>query len=364
MAGPVIAVAAAAGNPIPADLLDRLAARNLDDATIVKVLSLGFYICWAWFCAPALRQVWAALGSPRRGRLRPAASPRTGLAPSRTVEPAAGGPRGWLAGLARFAVTGVIAASSVAPASPPASATASTPISTLVAPAVGGGGETQTPASTAEVTSVAASHRDTPYALARRFFPPERVDAVRDAIVELNAGRPMPDGTPYRGGGFPVGWTVVIPAIPAGSEPGAPDISRAGAVEAPSGVTDTAAAAAAPDADGGDTVVAVDAPGHSAVTVTVRDGDNLWDLSVARHEQVGVEPEPGVIAAYVAEVAAVNADQVEDPNLIYTGQQLVLPPIVTAAATPAPTPAAADSTASRPGSARRHGAGDPRHPAR
>ena len=87
MAGPVIAVASAAGNPFPADLLDRLATRSLDDATIVKLLSLGFYICWAWFCAPALRQVWAALGSPRRGRLRPATSARTGVGPSRTVEP-------------------------------------------------------------------------------------------------------------------------------------------------------------------------------------------------------------------------------------------------------------------------------------
>ena len=55
----------------------------------------------------------------------------------------------------------------------------------------------------------------------------------------------------------------------------------------------------------------------------------MWDLSVARHEQVGVEPAPAVIAEYVAEVAAVNADQIEDPNLIYTGQQLVLPPIGT-----------------------------------
>ena len=35
---------------------------------------------------------------------------------------------------------------------------------------------------------------------------------------------------------------------------------------------------------------------------------------MARHEQVGVEPAPTVIAAYVAEVAAVNADQVEDPE--------------------------------------------------
>ena len=87
MAGPVIAVADAAGNPFPADLLDRLAARNLDDATIIKILSVGFYICWAWFCAPALRQVWAALGSPRRGGFGPPRRPgpgRCSFAGSRT----------------------------------------------------------------------------------------------------------------------------------------------------------------------------------------------------------------------------------------------------------------------------------------
>ena len=135
MAGPVIAVAYAAGNPIPADLLDRLAApqrRRRDDrqdplARLLRLLGL------------VLRPGAAAgVGGARLTAarpLRPAASPRPGAAPSRTVEPAAGGPRGWLAGLARFAVSGVIAASSVAPASPPASATASTPISTLVAPA-------------------------------------------------------------------------------------------------------------------------------------------------------------------------------------------------------------------------------------
>ena len=70
-------------------------------------------------------------------------------------------------------------------------------------------------------------------------------------------------------------------------------------------------------------------PTAPAVTVTVEDGDNIWDLSVARHEEVGVPASPSVIAEYVAEVAAVNAAEIEDPNLIYTGQQLILPPIGT-----------------------------------
>src|SRR5215216_5870452 len=103
MVVPVVAVAYAAGNPFPADLLDRLASRTIDDATIIKILSLGFYACWAWCCAPAVRQVWIAAGTPRpaRSQHRKASIPDRSR-PTSAVEPFTG-PRGWLAGLARFA---------------------------------------------------------------------------------------------------------------------------------------------------------------------------------------------------------------------------------------------------------------------
>ena len=187
---------------------------------------------------------------------------------------------------------------------------------------------------------MAASHRDTPYALARRLFPPERVDAVRDEIVDLNAGRPLPDGTPYRGGGFPVGWDVVIPATPSSSALGTTDESTAAPLDAstvihpdaPLGVHNAAGS-------GSGFELTVD----STVTVTVRDGDNLWKLAVAHHERAGVEASPPVIAAYVAEMAAINADQIDDPDIIYPGQRLVLPPVANVS-TPAPAaePALAD----------------------
>jgi hypothetical protein len=57
MIGPIVAVAAIAGNPFPADLFSRISGRNVNDATIIKLLSLCFYACWAWFCLPALRQL-------------------------------------------------------------------------------------------------------------------------------------------------------------------------------------------------------------------------------------------------------------------------------------------------------------------
>ena len=38
------------------------------------------------------------------------------------------------------------------------------------------------------------------------------LDAARDEILGLNLGRVLPDGTAYRGGGFPAGWDVIVPA--------------------------------------------------------------------------------------------------------------------------------------------------------
>ena len=65
--------------------------------------------------------------------------------------------------------------------------------------------------SVAAATSYLATHRDTPYAVATKYFPADRVDEIRDRIVELNLGRALPDGSPYQGGGFPAGWSVLLP---------------------------------------------------------------------------------------------------------------------------------------------------------
>src|SRR5215216_3102530 len=108
MIGPVVGVAAVAGNPFPADLFSRIGGRNVNDATIVKLLSLCFYACWAWFCLPALRQLFPARHAQVRTRpasRRPgtAAIPATAARP--TVTGPIRGPRGALARLARFAVS-------------------------------------------------------------------------------------------------------------------------------------------------------------------------------------------------------------------------------------------------------------------
>ena len=215
--GPVVAVARAAGNPVPTDLLERLGSRRVDDESIIKVLSLAFYVCWAWFCAPALRQLWSALtrpSTPRRAVI--SIGPRMGR--TRHVEPLGTGPRGLLARLARFAVSGAaIVASTTGISSSSASLATGVPSAVIVVagatPAAAGVAAAAAPQ--LSTSSLVATHRDTPYAVATKHFPADRVDKVRERIVELNVGRRLPDGSLYRGGVFPAGWDVLVPALSA-----------------------------------------------------------------------------------------------------------------------------------------------------
>ena len=60
LAGPVVVMAAIAGNPLDPDMLANLGQRA-DDETILKLMSIAFYVCWAWFSIPALIQAKISL---------------------------------------------------------------------------------------------------------------------------------------------------------------------------------------------------------------------------------------------------------------------------------------------------------------
>ena len=234
MAGPVVAVVYAAGNPFSGDVLERLTDRSIDDDTIVKLLSVLFYIAWAWFCAPAFRQL------TRTRTARPTATTPTRSHRALIVappEPPPAGARGALARLARFAVSGAAAATLMATTLNPLTSSAAAPAPTTITASI----DTPTaaapdPAATAATaTTVVATHRDTPYAIARRLAP-DQVDAVRDEIIELNVGRTLPDGSTWRGGALPVGWDVIVPATAHTAEPeGAPGADPAQPTEAAGG---------------------------------------------------------------------------------------------------------------------------------
>ena len=95
---PAALMARVAGNPFGGDLLRRVQDRTVDDATILRLLSIGFYVLWAWFALPAIRQARLCL-SARHPRPSAQASPRS--VPVIVDR----GPQGWLTRLVRYALT-------------------------------------------------------------------------------------------------------------------------------------------------------------------------------------------------------------------------------------------------------------------
>jgi hypothetical protein len=297
--GPVVAVAVVAGNPFPGDLFSRISGRNVNDATIVKLLSLCFYACWAWFGLPALRQLLAARHAQvRTGTAsRRAGTPATSPSASRpTVAGPLRGPRGALARLARFAVSSATLVTSMTAAAGVADAGPTVRPAVAVAPVVPAPNDsanlTVSPSTsaTSAATTVEAKHRDTPFAIAFRHFSPDELETARDEILELNLGRVLPDGNPYRGGGFPAGWDVIVPAV----------------------ATATSTSAASPTA----TEPSVTA-GH-----VVADDESYWSISEAHlPTELGREPTPREVLERTEAAIAYNAPRLghDDRKMLYTG---------------------------------------------
>ena len=65
----------------------------------------------------------------------------------------------------------------------------------------------------------------------------------------------------------------------------------------------------------------------SSSSYTVKSGDNLWDISLGvLTSALGHPPTTQQVATYTIALIADNRSTVTDPNLIYPGQSLVLPP--------------------------------------
>lgn len=305
---PVVAMARIAGNPFTPATVDRITERRVDDTTIVKLLSVGFYAVWAWVVAPAIRQAHLCLtarratsGTPLRAQRHPIGMPAD-----------RNGPRAWLARLVRFAltstlVTTVTATSTLAFASP-----ATVPTASHSAPAtyalVIDPAESTDAARPDAVADIRAHRRDTPYAIAMRLFP-DRVDEARDEIVALNHGRPTPDGHMWRGGSFPEGMTVVVPAsaAPPNPESNQPADRNAAPTDELNGYL-------------------------PAESVIVEHGDNVWNLTKARLDIVDgpdARPDDPTIAEHVERVIDTNSFRSGDPNLIYPGESIDFPALGT-----------------------------------
>ncbi len=118
--------------------------------------------------------------------------------------------------------------------------------------------------------------------------------------------------------------------------------------------------------DGGEVVesstLVIDTPGYlPPETITIHRGDNLWRLSEHRLDRVDDDVTDRETFDYLKEVIAANPDVIEDPNLIFPGEQFDFPaigsrPTAPDAATslpppdadPKPVPSAPESTTGTP----------------
>lgn len=310
---PVVLMARVAGNPFGGDLLRRVQDRTVDDATILRLLSIGFYVLWAWFALPAIRQARLCL-SARHSRPSAQASPRS------VPVVVDRGPQGWLTRLVRYALTSSTIAAitttttlAMFPSSALSTMHGSTqatgrPAATVVVNDARHSMQSEHGERHNPVSEIVARRRDTPYSVAARLFP-DRLDGARDEILALNVGRPMPDGGAYQGGAFPEGMTVLTPGTRSLGGEGVPAASG-------------------------------DAGWLPGETVVVQSGDNVWDLSAERLDRADGEtltPTNAEIADHMHLVIDTNTFPSGNPSLIFPGDTINFPAIGNPPLTP-PTP--------------------------
>ena len=150
--------------------------------------------------------------------------------------------------------------------------------------------------------TVTVQRHDSYWAIAERTLG----DGFRwQEILDLNAGRVLPDGSVITAGDdtLHTGWVLLLPADATG-EPASPD----------------------PVADPGQPTSAA----TERSSIVVERGDNLWDISEDRLEDdLGRDATDAEVAPYWQEVIDTNQDryvQPGNPSLILPGQVIDLPP--------------------------------------
>ncbi len=310
---PVLLVALV-GNPWPG--ASRVEMRD-ELALVVGVLAAVAWIVWARFVVALAVEIRDQVSVLRTLRDRPTvvgpvvSAPPTrvgiGLVAQRLVAaalvllPVATHAREAVAADSLVASPRVVPAV-VVPVAGPASASPAAP-----APGASGG------------SNVVVASGDTLIALARTHLG----DSARwREIFELNRDRPQSDGgrltTPSL---IRTGWVLELPAEAA---PGPVDASPP--VEY------------APDYT----------PYLAASEITIQDGDNLWELSEARLTSAGLPHDDVAVADYLHDVIDRNAGVIEDPNLIFSGEQFQFPESGTPPPPPPPPPPAVVAPATEP----------------
>jgi DNA-binding SARP family transcriptional activator/LysM repeat protein len=305
LAGVPLLLASMAGWPLPTtlpdiDTLENAARSGISDQVVVNTLAVIAWIAWAQL---ALALVVEAIAVARgRQAIHLPVLPGFQVTAARLV-----------AGVLMVASTVQPARAHAAPSPIPVVAVATAEpalmadglltgfnghVPTLIAPA----GDPTTPPPAVEHPTVTVGRHDSYWAIAERTLG----DGLRwREILDLNVGRTLPDGTTIVAGDDTLhsGWVLLLPA--------------GAAVES-----------ATPPADGPATAMAEEE--QNTTTVVVERGDSLWSISEDRLEDdLGREAADSEVAPYWQDVVHANQDryvQPGNPNLIYPGQVLVVPP--------------------------------------
>jgi nucleoid-associated protein YgaU/DNA-binding SARP family transcriptional activator len=306
LAGVPFLLATSAGWPLPTripslDGVEQAARAGLSDQVIVNTLAVIAWIAWAQIALAIVAETVAVIRGRQATRLPvlpglqiTAARLVTGVVMiTSTLQPVR-------AGAAPAPVPIVAEAPAVTIGADPDVAThhSSNRVS-IPAPALATG------TVDAEQPTVTVQRHDSYWAIAERTLD----DGLRwREILDLNAGRILPDGTIINPGDdtLHAGWILVLPV----------DATRS---PAPTGLPETPVTALGGDRDG----VAMD-------TVVVERGDNLWTISEDRLEvDLGRDPTDAEVAPYWRQVIDANQDRYvrpDNPSLLHPGQTLVLPP--------------------------------------
>jgi hypothetical protein len=194
------------------------AAGRLDDRVIAEIGAGVFLLLWAWFVltvAAEVTRVGRALTDRRRQRRDHTTRTAATLAPLPST------PAGWIRRLVRLALISSVAVTAssgtrwlgAAAAAPDTARVAwHLPDATVslrsaaTASSTDGQSSSSLAADTAPSTLV-ADGRSTPYSLAVALGDP----TLREQIIALNLGGPVPGGNTWTGGVFPEGMLVVVP---------------------------------------------------------------------------------------------------------------------------------------------------------
>ena len=287
LAGPMLLVAHLAGRPLPTgDQLRRAwHGGDLDWHVAAKLAAAGFWLLWGYLTAITVTEAARVL----RGRA-------PGVTHRRHV--GAFGLTTVVRYLVRTTLAAGITVTTIIPIAASVAARPAIPAAALAAttPAPSGVVAVDASVSDASTATVIASGRDTPYSIAVRCC---HDPTIRTTILELNRGRPLPDGSRYDGGTFPAGWNVLIPA---------------------DGSTSAAAVGATDDRE-----YPVPIPVGEHV---VERGDNLWTIAKHHLQDAGLPaPTERQVADYWHTTISDNQPHLTsgNPNLIYPGEDVTLP---------------------------------------